>query len=178
LSAFITNIMARLRMPSSLLWLSYLALIGAVLIPPFQSHLERWLRNGWAGSDPEEVRVVDYVSNQIRSDGRDHAAIGYPIFIYQFMANYNIIDRQYKVGAEFDFLFKHRHGIANTNQCAEGLSFADEYRIVQTRPKSGEEPPRHYFQVPQDTSFRLLQSFDSHQLFKRDERRCVQRQQY
>jgi len=127
-----------------------------------------WLRNGWAGSDPEEVRVVDYVSNQIRSNGRDHAAIGYQVFIYEFMAKYNIIDRQYKVGAEFDLLFKYRHAIRNTDQCAEGLSSADEYRIVQTRPKSGEEQPEHYFHVPPDPRFRLIQTFDLYQVFKRD----------
>src|SRR5262245_17381232 len=177
LSALITNIMTRLRMPSSLLWLSYLVLTGALVIPPFHSHeyatdaptrVKLWLRNGWAGSDPEEVRVVDYVSNQIRSNGRDHAAIGYQVFIYEFMAKYNIIDRQYKVGAEFDLLFKYRHAIRNTDQCAEGLSSADEYRIVQTRPKSGEEQPEHYFHVPPDPRFRLIQTFDLYQVFKRD----------
>jgi len=177
LSAFITNIMARLRMPSSLLWLSYLVLTGALVISPFHPHeyataaqtrVKLGLRNGWAGSDPEEVRVVDYVSNQIRSDGRDHAAIGYEIFIYEFMAKYNIIDRQYKTGAEFDLLFKYRHGIANTNQCAEGVSPADEYRIVQRAPKRGEQEPRHYFQTSRDKSFRLVKDFGLYQVFKRD----------
>ena len=177
LSAFITNIMARLRMPSSLLWLSYLVLTGALVIPPFHSHeyatvaqprVKQWLRNGWAGSDAQEVQVVDYVANRLRSDGIQRTAIGYQIFIYEFMAKYNIIDSQYKVGADFDLLFKFRHGIANTDRCAEGVSSHDEYRIVQTRPKSGEEQPRHYFQVPQDTRFRLIQSFDLYQVFKRD----------
>jgi hypothetical protein len=168
LSAFITNIMMRLRLPSFVLWLSCMALIGAVLSPPFQSHLKSWLRNGWAGSDPEEVQVVDYVADRLRSDHTRHAAIGYQIFIYDFMAKYAIIDRQYKVGAEFDFLFKQRHGIANTDQCAEGVSPVDEYRIVQTRPKSHEGSTRDYFEVPLDKSFRLLRSFDLYQVFKRD----------
>jgi hypothetical protein len=168
LSAFITNIMARLRMPPSVLLLSYTVLIGVVVMPPFQSHLKAWLRNGWAGSDAQEVQVVDYVANRLRSDGIQRTAIGYQIFIYEFMAKYNIIDSQYKVGADFDLLFKFRHGIANTDRCAEGVSSHDEYRIVQTRPKSGEEQPRHYFQVPQDTKFRLIQSFDLYQVFKRD----------
>jgi hypothetical protein len=177
LSAFITNIMARLRMPSSLLWLSYLVLTAALVIPPFHSHeyaivaqpkVKQWLRNGWAGSDAQEVQVVDYVANRLRSDGIQHTAIGYQIFIYPFMAKYNIIDSQYKVGADFDLLFKFRHGIANTDRCAEGVSSHDEYRIVQTRPKSGEEQPGDYFQVPQDTRFRLIQSFDLYQVFKRD----------
>jgi hypothetical protein len=84
------------------------------------------------------------------------------------MANYKIIDRQYKVGAEFDLLFKYRHGIGNTDQCAEGVSPADEYRIVQTRPKDGEAEPRHYFEVPLDKRFRLLRSFDLYRVYKRD----------
>ena len=168
LAAFITEVITRWQVASPVLWLSQLLLIGTLFISPLNRHLERWVKDGWAGSDPEEIQVVDYVTNQLRSEARDHAAIGYQIFIYPFMANYNIIDRQYKVGAEFDFLSKYRHAIRNTDQCAEGLSSADEYRIVQTRPKSGEEPPRHYFQVPQDTKFRLIQSFDLYQVFKRD----------
>src|SRR5207247_2275078 len=93
--------------------------------------------------------------------------IGYQLFIYQFMANYNIIDRQYKVGAEFDLLFKYRHRIANIDQCAEGLSPVDEYRIVQTRRKNGQDEPRHYFDVPLDKGFRLMRSFDLYEVFKR-----------
>jgi hypothetical protein len=130
--------------------------------------MKQWLRNGWAGSDAQEVQVVDYVANRLRSDGTPRAAIGYQIFIYEFMAKYNIIDRQYKVGAEFDLLFKQRHGITNTDQCAEGVSPNDEYRIVQRRPKSGEEQPGNYFQVPQNTRFHLIKSFDLYQVFKRD----------
>jgi hypothetical protein len=177
LSALITNIMARLRVPCSVRWLSYVLLTGALVIPPLHSHeyaivaqarVKQWLTNGWAGSDSQEVQVVDYLANRLRSDGIQRTTIGYHIFIYPFMAKYNIIDSQYKVGADFDLLFKSRHGIANTDRCAEGVSFDDEYRIVQTRPKSGEEQPRHYFQVPQDTRFRLIQSFDRYQVFKRD----------
>ena len=126
------------------------------------------MKDSWAGSDPEEIKVVDYLANQLRSEARDHAAIGYQLFIYGFMAKYNIIDPQYKVGAEFDFLFKYWHGIANTDRCAEGVTSADEYRIVQTRPKTGEEEPRQYFAVPLDQSFRLLRRFDLYQVFKRD----------
>jgi hypothetical protein len=168
LAAFITEVITRWQVASAVLWLSQLLLIGTLLISPLKLHLERWVKDGWAGSDPEEIQVVDYVGNQLRSEGTQRAAIGYQIFIYDFMAKYNILDRQYKVGAEFDFLFKHRHGIANTNQCAEGLSSADEYRIVQTRPKSGPERPRHYFDLPPEKGFRLLRSFDLYQVFKRE----------
>jgi hypothetical protein len=83
------------------------------------------------------------------------------------MATYNIINPQYKVGAEFDLWFKYRHGIANTNGCAEGLSPSDEYRIVQPQPKSGPEEPREYFDVPLDGNFQLLRQFGPYQVFRR-----------
>ena len=77
------------------------------------------------------MQAIDYVASQFRSQERDRASIGYQILIYGFMAQFNILDSQYKVGAEFDFLFKSRHGISNTNRCAEGVARNDEYRIVQ-----------------------------------------------
>lgn len=110
---------------------------------------------------------MHYVANRLRTDGKESAAIGYQIFIYGFMANFNIIDSQYKVGAEFDLLFKYWHGITNTDQCAEGISPHDEYRIIQTRPKSGQEQPSQYFEVPSKEPFRLVKSFDLYQVFKR-----------
>lgn len=168
LAAFITEVITRWQVASPVLWLSQLLLIGTLLISPLKLDLERWVKDGWAGSDPEEIQVVDYVANQLRSEGIQRAAIGYQIFIYEFMAKYNIIDRQYKAGAEFDFLFKYRHGIANTNQCAEGLSPADDYRIVQTAPRRGEQKPRHYFELPRNTSFRLIRDFGLYQVLKRD----------
>jgi Dolichyl-phosphate-mannose-protein mannosyltransferase len=166
LVASVTNVGARLPMPRPLLWIGMVMVIAAVATPTLKSHFERWLRNGWAGSDPEELKVVDYVADQIHEGGREHAAIGYQIFVYEFMPKYAIIDRQYKVGAEFDFLFKHWHSIANTDQCAEGISPNDEYRIVQTRPKDGQGEPRQYFAVPSDKRFRPLRRFDLYQVFK------------
>jgi hypothetical protein len=167
LAAFIANIIVRLPLPSPARWLGQMLLVGAVLIAPIQSYVNAWLRDGWAGADAEEVYVVDYVADQLRSEGRAQAAIGYQILFYEFMPRYNVLDRQYKVGAELDFVMKHRHGIANTDQCAEGVSPDDEYRIVQTRPKSTEWQPRAYFNVPLDQGFRLLRRFDLYEVFRR-----------
>jgi hypothetical protein len=168
LVALITNSATRLQIPALARCTGQILCISVMLIPSVQSHLNPWLENGWSGSDPDEIKVVDYVGQQLGSEGREQVAIGYQIFIYEFMANYAILDRQYKVGAEFDFLFKHRHGISNTNQCAEGISPNDEYRIVQTRPKQPEWHPRNYFDAAMDSNFRLVRKFDSYQVFKRD----------
>jgi hypothetical protein len=168
LAAFVTYALPRLKAPRPVAWIGQFGLMVVLIGNPLLSHVDSWHRTGWSGPDAAEVDVADYVSEQIRTEGHDRAAIGYQIFIYPFMATYNIINPLYKVGTEFDLWFKYRHGIANTDQCAEGVSPADEYRIVQTQPKSGEEQPRHYFQVRQDTRFRLLQSFGLYQVFKRD----------
>jgi hypothetical protein len=168
LVAFVTNVAPSVRLPGLTIWIGQMILIGALLIPALQSHLAPWLRDGWAGSDAKEVQVVDYVGNQLHADGRQQAAIGYQIFLYEFMPKYNILNRQYKVGAEFDFLFKHWDGIANTDQCAEGVSPNDEYRIVQTRRIGDESAPSELFDVPLAKGFHLLQSFDSYQVFKRN----------
>jgi hypothetical protein len=114
---------------------------------------------------------VDYIAEQLHGLGKSHAAIGYqtlymalPAFNF-FMAEFNIVDARYKVGADFDLLFTFRHDIANTNQCAEGISPDDEYRIVQssaiwTTPK--------YAGLSLDSRFQLLQQFGPYQVFKRN----------
>ena len=114
------------------------------------------------------MQIADDLAPRIKSDGRREAAIGYQTFIYPFMATYNVTNPRYKVGAEFDFILKNRHGIENTDRCAEGVSAADEYRVVQRRPKEGEAEPREYFDVPRDERFRLVRVFDLYQVFKRD----------
>jgi hypothetical protein len=111
--------------------------------------------------------VIDYVADQLRGEGRSTAAIGYQLFIYPFMAEYHITNPIYKVGGELEILLRYRHGIANTDRCAEGVSATDEYRIVQRRPKKGPEEPQHYFDLPPDGRFRLLRRFSLYDVVKR-----------
>jgi len=78
----------------------------------------------------------------------------------------------------------YRHGITNVDQCAEGISPTDEYRIVQVarnevevgdRPVSwdsiGGEVKTHnldeYFSVPLDSEFVMLSEFGDFQVFRR-----------
>jgi Dolichyl-phosphate-mannose-protein mannosyltransferase len=169
LSAFVTYVLGRFTARQAALATAQLAVALVLIVNPFLlSRINSWLTNGWPGADAEEIRMIDAVSHQIKAEGKDQAAIGYRIFVYPFMANYNITNSIYKVGAVFDLLFKYRHGITNTNQCAEGVSPDDEYRVIQTRRKSHEAAARDYFEVPLDKSFRLLRSFDLYQVFKRD----------
>jgi hypothetical protein len=169
LAAFFTNVLPRFRIPRTAICMGLVVVIIAVIgNPSLQSKVAAWARDGWAGRDAAEIQVVDTIARHIKAEGKDQAAIGYQTFIYLFMASYNITNPIYKVGAEFDLLFRYRHGISNINQCPEGTSPNDEYRIVQTRPKQPEWHPRSYFDAAMDSNFRLVRQFDLYQVFKRD----------
>ncbi|HEX9616071.1 MAG TPA: hypothetical protein VGA03_01550, partial [Anaerolineales bacterium] len=169
LAAFATYFLPRLSIPRGIVWATQVALILIICGNSFLlSRVEAWSQTGWAGPDAEEIQVVDAVAKQIRADGKDRASIGYQTFIFPFMAQYHITNPIYKVGAEFDMLFYYRHNIVNTNRCAEGLAPGDEYLIVQTRPKPPEWAPKHYFELPLDSQFHLVDEIESYQLFKKD----------
>jgi len=168
LAAFITWILPRLRISRPIIWISAISVLMLVLWNPFLlSRVNDWRQAGWAGMDAPAVQVVNYVTNELEAEGRKRAAIGYHFFIYQFMAASNITNPQYKVGNDFDLLFKYPYGISNMDQCAEGLSPSDEYRIVQTKPRDESWAPRLYFDVPLDADFTLLRQFGPYQVFKR-----------
>ncbi len=167
IAASVTVVFSRMAIPSHLIRSGQTALVALMLVAPFQSHLAPSLASGWAGTDSEETQAVDYVASQLRAKERQSAAIGYSVFVYQFMPSYNMIDQQYKVGADFDLWFKYRYSIDNTNRCAEGVSPVDEYRIVQARPVDGADQPRGFFDVPLH-GFHLVQSFNTYQVFARD----------
>jgi hypothetical protein len=73
----------------------------------------------------------------------------------------------YKAGADFDILFTYRHGISNRDQCAEGLSADDEYRIVQTARRDIPSYPRHYFTREVDAGYQFMREFGLYQVWKR-----------
>jgi hypothetical protein len=168
IAAFVSFILPRIGVPSPAVWIVQGSLVVLVLANSFlDSRVDAWRTEGWSGRDAPQVKVVDYVAARINSDGRDRAAIGYRVFIYPFMANYHILNPEYKVGADFDVLFRHRRGITNTNACAEGFSPRDQYRIVRTAPEEGDSGPRDYFNVPLDGGFRLVREFGPYQVFER-----------
>jgi hypothetical protein len=169
LSGFVLALLPRLGVPRSAYRGLAVVVVLVVLANGFlTSRLEAWAATGWDGPDADEVQIVDDLARRIREDGRHEAAIGYQTFVYPFMATYNITNPRYKVGAEFDFLLRHHHGIENTDRCAEGVTAVDNYRVVQNRPKVGDAEPREYFEVPRGQEFRLVRVFDLYRIFKRD----------
>jgi hypothetical protein len=166
LAAFFAVLLPRLGVPRPVVWLAQALVIFAVLWNSFLvDRVDAWSADGWSGRDASEVRVVDYIATDIGGEGRDSASIGYQLFIYPFMVNYHVVSSQYKVGAEFDVLFTYRHGIENTNTCAEGVSPRDDYLIVQTRPKNPKDAPRNYFEVS-ESRFKLVREIGTYRIFK------------
>jgi hypothetical protein len=156
---------SRLRAPRLWIWIGSSVLIVYAVSNVFLiSRVNSWMTQGWSGSDPEELRVVDYVAKQIASRNKDHAAIGYDLFIIRWWATFHAADSRYKVGADLDLFFRYRYGIVNTTRCAEGTSPQDTYRIVQTRVLFSEFSD--HIDIPLDSSFKLLQKFDSYRVLQ------------
>jgi hypothetical protein len=153
-------------------WATYLGEAALFLLiagnPLVMSRAHSWLTSGWSGSDPDELRALDYVASDIRATGRKEAAVGYQIFIWGFMPGFNIIDSRYKVGADFDFVLHHRHRLSNTDRCAEGLSPNDQYRIVALRPTNDIPAAQKYFAASVTDSFHRLSQFGVYQVLKRN----------
>jgi hypothetical protein len=168
LAAAVAYFLPKFPVPRLVVAAAQLVLAMLVVLNPFLfGRLQSWRADGWDGKDPEEVQVIDYVAGRIRGEGKPTAAIGYQLFIYPFMAEYNVTNPIYKVGAELEVMLRYRHGIVNADQCAEGVSPGDEYRIVQRRPKRAPDEPREYFDVPLDERFHLLRRFSLYEVFKR-----------
>jgi hypothetical protein len=177
--------------PERLGWRRSVGFVGQVTIaltllthPWVVSPVRAWARSGWSGPETNDLRALDYIASQVHSEGRSTVAVGYQVFILQFMASMNVVDSRYKVGADLDLFLKYRHGIANVSQCAEGISPTDEYRIVQVarneveagdRPISwgpiGGEVKTHnldeYFSVSFDREFVMVREFGDFRVFRR-----------
>lgn len=173
--AAVTYIPGRFKWPRTATWIGQVAVILVLLSHPWlASPVQAWVRSGWSGPRADEIQALDYIASDMQSQGRQKAAIGYRTFIYPFMPAFNIVDPTYKVGAELDLYLKDRYEISNSNQCAEGISPQDEYRLVQTSPRPLEEPqfggpeaPMEYFNMPLDSSYSLLRQFGRYEVFRR-----------
>jgi hypothetical protein len=166
-----------------LTWVGQGVLFLLVLGNPL-SPLTSWYNEGWTRSNPDEVDAIDFIAAQLRSEGRDHASIGYQIYFSAGEAVQHSLDSRYKVGVGWDFLFRERYGITNVNRCAEGISPDDEYRIVQTNRypawtgyKEDDNPipdetmdgyPRKFFATALPPGFQKVQTFGSYQVFQRN----------
>jgi hypothetical protein len=165
----VTYIPERFGWPRVIAWVGQITLTVMLLSHPWLfAPVQAWAKTGWSGPRANDIQAADYLASQIRSEGKAEAAIGYQVFIRGFMAAFHFVDPRYKVGAELDLFLKHRYGISNSNQCGEGVSPQDEYRIVQTAPNSNDlKEFLEYIDIRLDPSFRMLRQFGNYQVFKR-----------
>jgi hypothetical protein len=167
LAAFVTVLLPRLGVPRPVAWFAQALLVFVFLWNPFLiSRVDSWRADGWSGHDATEARIADYIATDIHEEGRDRASIGYQLFIYSFMVDYHALSPNYKVGSDFDVVFRYQHGIENTDRCAEGVSPGDEYRIVQTHPMNEPGAPISYFKVPSENRFKLVREIGQYRIFK------------
>jgi len=166
LAAFCETMFAQLRAARVGRWSGQVVIAGMIVLNPLLiSRIDDWLRNGWSGTDSAFVPIADYLASLLRSEGKDRSSIGYQLFVPGPYVAATAVDARYKVGVQLDFLLEYRRGLVNVNQCAEGLSAHDEYRIVQPRPSGPDET--HYFDVPFDSRFHLLRTIGQYQIYKR-----------
>ncbi len=148
-------------------WSGPLLITGAILANPFVvSRVDAWRHDGWSGVDSVEMRVANYLARLLRSEGRDRATIGRRLFVEGPPAPpWKAVDARWRVGGEFDVALEYRYGIFNLNQCGEGLSAQDEYRIVEAYPPAPEAP--YYFDVPPAVPLRFLDRIGPYDVYKR-----------
>jgi hypothetical protein len=167
LAAFVTVLLPRLGVPRPAVWFAQALLVFVFLWNPLLiSRVDSWRADGWSGHDATEARVADYIAADVHKEDRRRASIGYQLFIYPFMVDYHGLSRNYKVGSDFDVLFRYQHGIENTDRCAEGVSPGDDYRIVQTHPIQEPGAPINYFKVPRENRFKLVREIGQYRIFK------------
>ncbi len=185
LVAAVTYVPQRLRWPSAATRVVQVLLTLLLLTHPWlRAPVEAWAAGGWSGTESTDLQALDFIAGRLRSEGRTEAAVGYHTLMAGFMARLNVVESRYKVGGELDLYLKQRHGVLNSNQCAEGVSPDDEYVIVQDRPAEvppepspaswapqGGEVKSHtladYFDVPVDHDFQLAARFGEFQVLQR-----------
>jgi hypothetical protein len=166
LAASMTYVLPLLKVPRLIAVIGSLVLIFIVADNTVvESRVAAWQRDGWSGTEPEEVQAIHYVADRL--NGKNQAAIGYQFYIMPFVATYNVRDSRYKVGANLDLLLRDLHGVSNTNHCAEGFASNDEFRIVETKPGSNVVGEKDHFDIPIEGSFHVARQFGSIQVIER-----------
>ena len=133
LSAALVYVPQHLRFPRPVRWLAALSVCVVVLSNTvLVSRLGSWRREGWAGRDAPEIAAVDAIARRMQAAGSSEASVGYQVQFWRFMADVNVVDPRYKVGADIDLLLKYRHHISNQDRCAEG--FRPATTIASSRP--------------------------------------------
>ncbi len=139
------------------------AVRGAMVVliaanPVLVGRITAWTQTGWSGSDAPEVRVADYLATKIHAAGETSSRIGYPV---PMISGHPRNDAGLTDGASIDLLLKFK-GIANVNECAEGVSANDQYRVIDKHPTDA------ILDIPSTNHFRLDRTFGALEVYERN----------
>jgi hypothetical protein len=165
LTSIITNLVPQLRLRRPWVWLAVVIPVTLIVGNNFVlSQVTAWTRDGWQGMDADQIRAIDYIAGELRRENKGKAAIGYDLKIYPFMVMDNVLDRRYKAGADLDLVLKYRHGVVNDDQCPEGISPSDQYRVVQLDSTGPAPSPGERIPLRADEKFYPSQRFGMYQV--------------
>ena len=145
------------------------AVAGLLAVNPFLiSRARGWWRDGFAGRDADEVRVAAYLASELRSGNRRSAAIGRQLFLEDqpVEAPWRAVDARWRAGEAIDLVLNYRDDLINLNQCGEGVSAGDEYRVVESRPPTPDAV--YYFDVQPSGHLAWVTQIGRYQIYKRD----------
>jgi len=123
-------VLPRLRVARTLVLAAQCAILVAVVpIGAVRQGLTEMRRSGYGGKS-ERLAAIDYLASHLKANGRTAARIGYELSIpsWQRSENGHFI---FKVGNDFDLVFRRRHGIANQSVAENGIAATDEFRILE-----------------------------------------------
>ena len=123
-------ILPRLRVRRTLVVATQCAMLVAVVpLGAVRQGLTEIHCFGYGGTS-ERLAAIDYVASSLKATGRTAATIGYELAVpsWQRALDGHFI---FKVGNDYDLVFRRRHGITNQSVAESGFSSADEFRIVE-----------------------------------------------
>ena len=133
------------------------AVLVVLLSPMTPANAIPWVTQGWSGKDHPMLRAASTVADRVKASGRTQASVGYQG--HEDVAEDELL-QVYRLGSQFDLLLRY-DGVRNTNRCPEGISAADEFRIVR-----GDDL---YADLP-GPGFTLLGTFGDHRVHVRTPR--------
>jgi len=123
-------ILPRVRIRRPLIVATQCAMLVAIVpLGAVRQGLVEIRRSGYGGTS-ERLAAIDYLASTLKASGRTAAPIGYELSVPSWQrteAGHFI----FKVGNDYDLVFRRRHGIENQTVAESGFSSSDEFRIVE-----------------------------------------------
>jgi hypothetical protein len=76
------------------------------------------------------------------------------------------VDARWRAGEAIDLVLNYDDGVINLDQCGEGVSAGDEYRVVESRPPTPDAV--YYFDVQPAGHLTWVTQIGRYQIYKRD----------